>query len=121
VKDGVKFAVDNMVLFQMLGDSFFYQALPAYCGDLQQAGKAAYDRVVRAALKNEDDPACFGCSSLNKVIDPWRDTLGQRLAKADAGDLEALAAYIGGKRGYRPRPIVMYYKDERGKKAILSF
>lgn len=114
--------VDNLVLFQMASDEKFYLALPVGFEDWAVQCQAAYKEVVAWTLKTKTK-GCLGCGSVTKIMTPLMNALGRRLALAkqhNSGDVEPLAQYIAVRRGFRPRPIMLYYRAENGKISILK-
>ena len=115
VKDGPTLVIDQMILFQLLGDELFYRALPPGFDDLADQGRSAYKQAVAQAM---DQAGCNGCTGLKRIVTPVQVALGRRLAAVQSAQPEALVPLvrlITEKRGYRPRPVLMFYQDEAGK------
>lgn len=121
MKDGRELVIDQLILFQLFGDETFYGTLPPGFDDLADKGREAYKQAVALALGQAN---CTGCSTLKGVITPVQNELGRRMAAVQAVQpmaFTSLAQLIAQKRGYRPRPVTFYFKDETGRTQRLSF
>lgn len=121
LKEGPALLIDTAVLFQLSGQSTFLDSLPPGMEDLRQTAAAARKEALDIALGSA---ACSGCSTMTKAMAEFRDGLGRRLAEVQAENAAALdpaAAWISARRGYRPRPITLRYRDEIGSTRLLNF
>lgn len=119
LKDGPALVLEVSVLFQLLRADGFWAALPAGSDDLREIGQLAADKAVGVAMGFE----CTSCSSLAAALAPIRDALGRRLASVQATQpalLDPVILWIAKKRGYRPRPIRLIYRDEVGSARTLN-
>lgn len=120
MKTGPKLVIDHLLTYQLLGMDDFWATLPPPFEDVRTAGKTAYDRAVQIAMGK----TCAGCTSLKSAIAPAHDLLWCRvntLRTVLPEFLPRLIAFIAAKRGYRPRQIEVYYRDEAGTATRLTF
>jgi hypothetical protein len=121
MKDGPPLVLDAIALFQLAADPAFFSTLPAGFSDWEQSCRDAYMAVVNQTVRAPAS-ACYRCGSVSHTMSPVLSELGRRLAsfQASGGNLEPLANLVAAKRGYRPRPLVLYYRSEDGKILSLS-
>ena len=107
---GPKLVIDQFILYQLVSFPAFAEALPPGCDDLAPEA----DKVRKECLAIAMGETCLGCKTIKAAIQPFQDALGKRLAVVHQTTpylLDPLIELIRRKRGYRPTPIVMYYKD----------
>jgi hypothetical protein len=102
-----------MAIYQVLSDPAFFTAVPAFFF-LRDVAKATTDKVKQAALDGSA-AECYGCGGVKQImqpaIAPFVATLAELAAKAPDA-LTPLADYVAARRGFRPTPIVVYYKRD---------
>ena len=119
LKDGPKLVIDHMIMYQLLSEDAFWDTVPAGM-DRREEGKAAAQKALAIAMGR----TCAGCTSIKSAVAPLHNWLwrGVAAAQANAPDtLEPLCGFLSLKRGYRPRPIVVYYVDGAGRTQELKF
>lgn len=122
LKDGPPLALDHLILYQMLGDPSFYSRVPVFYF-LKEQGLAVTDGIRQRLLDNNPSTGCPGCANVRGLMAPLVDTFVTHLKKlaVDApAALEAMAVYVAERRGFRPRPILVYYRDKDGGLAAVQ-
>lgn len=117
---GPELVLDQMGLYILIGDRDFSQSLPEGCADLVELAKQARDRVIASAMGTD----CHGCSALSDAMIPFQNALGQKLAKFQPHNLQALeplAKLIAKRHTVPPKRILMYYRAENGTIEKLQF
>jgi len=103
VKDGPPMALDHNLLYQMVTDPAFFRRVPVLFFMKEQAEACA------AAFAAGE---CGGCGATG-AMGPAMATFVRTLisTQRDAPEmLDPLVAYIAERRGYRPRPVRVYYR-----------
>lgn len=112
-----KFILEHNMLYQILADSLFWESVPEFAA-LKDEGEAAhFFALERLTNPREVTPGCVGCTSLRTSMRPVLDAMVEDIAKwvnEDTDKLTNLINYITKRRGFRPVPIVVYHRDERG-------
>jgi hypothetical protein len=112
-KDGPPLVIDHMITYQLIAmDGFWAAAPPGVLDDLLPLARECSAKALKIAMGE----GCTGCSSLKTAVQPIHTALWGRVAKAvELGvGADGLVDFIAAKRGYRPRPVEVYYKDEAG-------
>ncbi len=120
MKQGSEFVIELMTLYQILTDPKFWTACPELV-ELQAEGQQYRERVLKEVL--QPSASCGTCGTLSTVLGPYFHKFCQHLSakfQEDAGNLETFVDYISRKRGYRPVPILLYYKTVTGKNGKLQ-
>ena len=119
-----KLILEHNMLYQILADSLFWEAVPEFA-ELKDEGEAAHFFAFENLMHpREVVPGCVGCTSLRTSMRPILDAIGDKIAKwliEDKSKLDNLVMYITKRRGFRPQPIVVYHKDEQGITRTLEF
>ena len=121
---GRKLTIDHNILYQLLLDELIWEMVPelGYLKDeLDNAHHYALEKLLRP---QEVSPGCTGCTSLKASMRPAMQALGAFVADAQENDperLDNLVNFISRKKGERPSPIVLRYKDAAGKITALEF
>ena len=108
VKTGPKLVVDHMITYQLLGMPEFWDVLPGLLDDLRGLGTEAHGKALQIAMGK----SCGGCTSIKSAIQPAHNAVWARIAAVVNQD--PFVDLITAKRGYRPSPIEVYYRDEGG-------
>lgn len=112
-----KFILEHNMLYQMLADPLFWECVPEFL-DLKDEGEAAHFHALERLMNpREVLPGCTGCTSLRATIQPVLNVIAGNIAQwvnEDSAKLDNLVEYITKRRGFRPQPIVVYHRDERG-------
>ena len=112
-----KFILEHNMLYQMLADPLFWECVPELV-DLKDEGEAAHFHALERLMNpREVLPGCVGCTSLRATIQPVLNVIASNIAQwvnEDSAKLDNLVEYITKRRGFRPQPIVVYHRDERG-------
>jgi hypothetical protein len=106
--------LEPTIFYQLLADDEFYTVVPPSLATLEEQARKARQDALNVALGK----ACAGCSSVRDVLMPIMDEYGRQLSvihQADPEALNPLVDYISRKRGFRPTPIVLYYREVNGK------
>lgn len=118
MKTGPTLAIDHNVLFQLLQDPAFYRRVPVFHFMKDQALAVVERIVARAGLPPEQrEGDCAACGSLRQEIAPLQQVFVAELRKLAADAPEALASlvdYVAARRGYRPVPVVVYFREADG-------
>ncbi len=113
VKTGPKLHVTHDITIQLMDMEEFWALLPATCVGI---------KAERTELRTK---TCSGCTSRHTVSGLhnkiWNRVCISIAAQQEPDTLTKLADLITAKRGYRPVPIEVYYKDETGHLIKLSF
>jgi len=115
LKPGPKLVIDHMITYQLLGMDEFWAALPRELADIREAGREAHAKALQIAMGK----TCAGCTSIKSAVGPVHNLIWSRLV-ASAAPTHEIVDLISAKRGYRPRPISIYFKDETGKVHLLT-
>lgn len=111
--DGPKLILTADIVTQLLSDPSFYDTVDAFLFLKEQglsAWQASQDQMAGRA-------GCRTCRQANHMQTPivaFCRMVGAMHA-IDPVKLEPLAAYISARRGYRPRPIVVFWKEGPGQ------
>lgn len=122
LKEGPQFVIDVMVTYQLIGNPEFWEAAPpGLLDDIRDSAREAYEKALAIARGD----SCPGCNSIRAALTDTHNEIGRRLAGVQAVAAEwrgfdPLVDFITRKRGYRPRPIIMFYKDTNGVTAKLE-
>lgn len=119
VETGPPYTLDRLGIYQLFRDRQFLQEAPAFLF-LSDIAKAVVAKVTESILH----PRCQGCGSLRDMIEPLADPFVRVAVKTHQESPQALLPVvhtISRKLGYRPQPIVLYYKGTDGKIAALEF
>ena len=120
-KTGPKLILEHTHLYQIIADKDFWGACPEWV-DLEKEGKKVHQEIVNRML-GIGDAACTGCSTLQLAIRPFQHKFSSyavKLYEEDISQLDSFVTYLTRKRGYRPKPIVVYYKDTDGRNRTLE-
>jgi hypothetical protein len=121
LKTGPALALDHMLLYQLFQDPAFYAAVPAFFF-LKGQGLAVTAKITASIVAGDD--GCGGCgggikAAMEPVIVQFVEQL--RKLKDDAPHaLEPLVAYVAKRRGFRPVPLVVYYRGSDGGRAAVE-
>lgn len=118
-QDGPKLVVDHMVMYQIISDDRFWSLVPAFAF-MKTSSQHAVKQIVDQIVDSRGVTDCAGCSSIRPLMVPVVVVFGQHVAQLHQDSPEALndlVSYISTRRKYRPRPIIVYYKDVSGKSA----
>ena len=113
MKDGPEFAINYMTFHGMIGDPKFYDRAPAFFF-MKEQGLAIHQKIVDAILNNE--AGCRGCSNVQRAVEPLFRVFAAhvfKLAQDSPEALDPVTEYIAEKKGYRPVPLVLYYKHQK--------
>ncbi len=122
MKDGPQFVIDVMVTYQLIGNPEFWKAAPPFLlDDIRESAAEAYEKAVQLAMGQ----SCTGCNSIRAVLIDTHNEIGRRFASIqrvldDTDGLLPFIDLISRKRGYRPRAILMYYKDVESRMQTLT-
>ncbi len=112
VTNGQRLVVDIVLMFSMLKDRRFHELLPA---DLKEVSSGLHKRVLTAAMAG-----CGRCETdPRRTLLTFTDGLVNRMI-GDTALTEAFVNYVVARRGFRPRPIVLHYKDMEGSLKTLE-
>ena len=124
IRVGQKLILEHNILYQMLGDPFFWEEVPEFL-DLKDDGERAhYFAKKNHFTVREISPGCVGCTSIKSTLKPILSEVSSRVAlwaESEPEKLENLIIYITKRRGSRPYPIVMYRKDDAGTTYAVEF
>ena len=112
-KDGPPLVLDCLLTRQLIAMNDFWEAAPpGLLEDLKPMAVEAADTALKIAMGQK----CAGCTSLRAALTPVHNALWGRVARArEHGiDLGGVVDFVSAKRGYRPRPLTVYYKDDAG-------
>lgn len=119
MRDGPKMAIDHNLFFQMIRDPKFFTAVPVFYFMKDQAAA-----VVATIDKAVADKNCVSCVNMKDRLMPLMSGF-VRMCKAlkhdNPAELERLVTYIAGRRGFRPRPLVVYTREQGGTVAAIEF
>lgn len=108
IKTGPKLVVDHMITYQLLGMPEFWDVMPGLLDDLRTTGEEACRKALHIAMGQ----TCGGCSTIRQAVLPAHNLVWARIAECP--DASPFVSLITAKRGYRPSPVEVYYKDEAG-------
>jgi len=111
-----------MGLYSLLGDPAFFQKVSGFAF-LEEEGQEAHRKVVASVMK-EAEEGCGTCGGAQAILKPVMQKFAIRaaeLSEDNPEDLSPLVDYITSKRGYRPNPIVLYYRRQGDRTIKLSF
>ena len=124
IRVGRRLILEHNILYQMLGDPFFWEDVPEFL-DLKDDGERAHYFAAEYHFKSREvAPGCVGCTSIKTTLKPILGEISSRVAswaEADPEKLNNLINYITKRRGSRPYPIVMYRKNDDGKTYAVEF
>jgi hypothetical protein len=103
-----------MILFDLVGDPEFFNEVPAF-HFLKEQATAARELVVRAVVDQDTD--CQGCGDVRRTFRPVMEAFTAEAVKLHTDNpdvLQPLVDVIAKKLGYRPKVVVLYYKDAAG-------
>jgi|TARA_R110000824_G_scaffold82768_2_gene207389 hypothetical protein len=112
-----KFILEHNMLYQILADPLFWEAVPEFAAFKDEGEAAHFFAFERLMKPREVVPGCVGCTSLRASLQPILTAMSDdiaRWAQEDVSKLDNLISYITKRRGFRPQPIVVYHKDNRG-------
>jgi hypothetical protein len=118
MRSGPKLVIDHTVFYQLISSRKFYSEVPAF-HFMKEQGLAIAEQILQATLARETQ--CAGCNNLKQSVDPLFRAFGAELYKLQADSPEALTplvTYISQKKGYRPMPIMLYYRTDDGIKTL---
>jgi len=119
MKKGPRLVLEHNIIFQLLSDEHFWELVPEFA-DLREEGEehlAQASKVLRGKK-------CNGCSTLKAVLKPFTEKFTLRIASLfeyDKTRLTDLRNYVADKLGYRPKEILVYYKDLSGRTNQVRF
>jgi len=110
--------LDRDHIIAMARDPAFYEAAPSFAY-LKDAALASYQMFL-------DAKDCIRCGGEWKFMQGIVDAVFikiKELKSTDPEKLEEVRGFLESKKGYRPKPIVIYYRRSRkqGKIAKLTF
>lgn len=108
------------MLYTIVTDHDFFREVPEFAFMKGQA--AAAQKLVLGPLLGED--GCGDCMSISKAMKPVMATfIGhvRQLLTDSPEALDNLLQYITRKRGYRPLPITLLYRDTHGNLQRIEF
>ena len=108
VKTGPRLVVDHMITYQLLGMQDFWDLMPGVFDDLWPLFGECRDKATKVAMGQ----GCGGCTSVKSAMTPAHNALWSRVALLP--DPSPVVDFIAAKRGYRPSPVEVYYRDEAG-------
>jgi hypothetical protein len=117
LRPGPTLALDHNLLYQVLADPAFYAAVPAFFFMRDQGLAACAQIAGRLADPARRPGDCATCGNLKELIRPLQRTFVAHLRKLHAEAPAAcapLVAYLAARRGYRPTPVVVYYRGDDG-------
>lgn len=120
MRDGPPLIVEQNILYQLLAERGFWDRCPEL-SELRAEGEQTHAEVVRKVLHAQ--PGCLGCSTLQAVMSPFLNRFARHLAakqQEDPQQLRSFIDYVSSRRGFRPRPIIVYHKDQQGRIAPLQ-
>lgn len=124
IRVGDKLILEHNILYQMLGDPFFWEQVPEFL-DLKDDGERAHYFAKKNHFKSREvSPGCVGCTRIKSTLKPILNEVSSRVAlwaESDTEKLGNLISYITKRRGSRPYPIVVYHKDDAGKIYAVEF
>lgn len=119
VSDGPRLVVDPALTYRYVVRGGLWEALPPGLADdlIDWAGVAAA-AVLQAAMGRPR-----AVTPPSAAMAEFHDVFWDRLARAyQAGvGLDGLVAFVAADRGYRPRPVEVYYKSGDGRPAVFAF
>jgi hypothetical protein len=113
-RDGPKFVIDALITHQLLLMPEFWAAAPPGVQEM----KADADAAAKLASDVAAGKACAGCTSVRAALTPIHSRIWGHLDLLHEVSPEAVQPVvdvIAAKRGYRPRPVEVYYKDVAGQ------
>ena len=113
-RSGPKLIFEHMHLYQVLSDTKFWEHCPEFL-DLREEGDAAHHKILIHVLGGE--PGCLTCSTIKAVLREYQPLFAAKvveLAKKGGEGIDRFVTYISNKRGYRPEPIIVYYRGNDG-------
>ena len=121
---GRKLVIDHNILYQLLLDELIWELVPEI-GYLKEELENSHHFALERLLKpREVSSGCSGCTSLKTSMRPAMQAIGCFVADAQKNEperLHNLITFITQKKGERPSPIVIRYKDADGKITALEF
>lgn len=123
MKTGPQLVLEHMTVYQLISSPEFWQRVPEL-RDLQEAGQEAHRLAVDVALGKVVVGDCGGCGTLRTALRPFLERFQRRLASLYAENpthLGSFIAYVSEKRGYRPKEIIIIYRDAEGVTQRLAF
>lgn len=117
---GPSLTLSHMIFFDLVGDPDFFSRVPAL-HFLKEQATALRAKVVRAVVDRDTD--CQGCGDVRRTMRPVMEAFvleTVKLSKDSPEALQPLIDIITEKRGYRPKAIVLYYKDAAGATKTLE-
>jgi hypothetical protein len=116
---GPRLIFTRSTLFGLIGDPTFYAQVPAFAF-LKTQAQAAHKQIVDALTGKSP---CRGCDSSLKILSPVMTgfmAVVMQLRTDNPQALEPLYAFISTRLGYRPTPIVVYYKHKDGRQGHIE-
>jgi hypothetical protein len=114
MKDGPEKALDTMIVIQIVSDPVFYRECPEYLF-MQQAAQQAYAQYL-ALMNPTNKTGCKSCSNkktMQPVIQLFLQHTKNLWDQTKEQGVKNLVDYISKRMNYRPRPVILYYR-ERG-------
>jgi hypothetical protein len=114
MKSGPEKIITSTILFEMIGDPEFYK-IPAFAF-LKKMGQATHKKLL-----DEHGKVCSGCGVNSTNMRPVTVAFVSQVVQLTEDNPDALgplADYISGRLGYRPSPLVVYYKGMNGVRKI---
>ena len=111
MKKGPRLVLEHNIIFQIISDEHFWELVPEF-EDMREDGEAAQPVAAKAAT------GCGGCKTLRKVLADFTSRFTLRIASLyeyNPDLLVNLRNYINQKLGYRPKEVLIYYKDLSGR------
>jgi hypothetical protein len=118
---GPSLTLDVMLTLQLVRLTGFWKALPeSFPAAIRVEAEKAGDKAIDIAAGR-----CSGCGGVRGAITPTHNAVWASIAAiaevAGEATLETLVAFIAKQRGYRPNPIVVYYKIDDGVNRKFKF
>jgi hypothetical protein len=113
-----KVYLDRAILTDMLGDPDFYVECPVFLF-MRDMGIESYNLYMQE-LQN---PACNNCAD-RAIMKTALVTFLRHLKELHSADPENLApikSYVEKRKGYRPNPCVIYYKESQKPAVPIEF
>lgn len=105
-------ALDHNLLYQLFSDPEFFREVPAF-HFMKDHALAVVARFAKGATDKRPGD-CATCGSLRQHVAPLRLMFvaeARKLAADVPRAMEPLAEFVARRRGYRPRPLLIYFRD----------
>jgi len=119
----MRLILETTHLYQMFGDTKFYDALPPGFEPLRELCQESHAKAIKVALGLVED-ACSGCTTIRKVLEDAINKVGRQLNAVRATDPDALLPlkqYLSSRVKQTITEVVLYYKDSESNNRVLRF